>query len=93
MKNLTDRVVMIQPFVGLLYGLVCAVKDASDKEILDEANRISPPGTSSGWGKVIRVLRDANNDITSEDERKNAKELLPIQCDTYSDRMHYFILC
>lgn len=48
------RVVVSDPFVGLLYMQLCAETDATDSELLDVANRDNPSGTSLGWAYVVR---------------------------------------
>lgn len=49
-----DRVIITKPMVGLFTMQVCAVKDATDEEILSVCNSQNPSGTSAGWCEVIR---------------------------------------
>ena len=53
-KKIEDRVVVTNPFAGLLYMQVCVAKGVRDKEILEQANAKNPCGTTAGWGTVIR---------------------------------------
>lgn len=76
-----DRVIVSNPFVGILGMQVCAVKDATDDEILEVCNRDNPSGTSNGWGTVKRD----NDELFGETE--------PVQCDDYKDRLHLIVLC
>lgn len=48
------RVIITNPFVGILYMQVCAIHDASNEEILAICNKENPSGTTNGWGVVIR---------------------------------------
>jgi hypothetical protein len=79
-----NRVVVTRPFVGLLYMQVCAVNDASDEEILEVCNRENPSGTTAGWSRVIRTIKD-----TCE-ENKNA---LPVICNDDKNRTHFLVVC
>lgn len=49
-----NRVVVTNCFVNLTTMQVCAVKDATDEEILDVCNSLNSSGTSAGWSEVIR---------------------------------------
>jgi hypothetical protein len=49
------RVIVTNPFVGICHIQVCAVKDATDKEILETCNRENMSGISHGWCSVIRT--------------------------------------
>jgi hypothetical protein len=64
---------------------VCAVKDATDDEILEVCNRENPSGTSNGWSSVVREIQ--------EDSMFRTKEALPVQCEEYPDRLHFIVLC
>jgi len=76
-----DRVVITKPDFGIFFMQVCAVKEATDKEILEVCNTQNPSGTQNGWMKVIR------------NETGDMKNLNPVQCDDYKDRMHFIIEC
>lgn len=77
-----DRVEVSRSFVGLTGMQVCAVKDATDKEILAVCNAYNPAGTTKGWTTVIRE---------ENAERHNADG--PVQCNDHADRNHYLVLC
>ena len=83
-KKITERVVVSRAMMGLCGMQVCAVKDATDKEILEVAERDNPCGTTGEWQQVIRKL-DPDRNIT--------KEHLPSQCEEYPDRLHFLIFC
>jgi hypothetical protein len=80
-----DRVVVSQPYVGLVAMQVCAVKDASDEEILAVCDRDNPAGTTMGWCSVLRKL--------DPDCVWHKPNLLPVQCSDHPDRMHYLCFC
>ncbi len=56
------RVIVTKPMLNLAdaglwaicYMQVCAVKDATDNEILETCNRENVAGTTNGWTTVIR---------------------------------------
>lgn len=52
-----NRVVVTRAILGLCHMQVCAVKDATDEEVLDVCNRENPAGTRAGWAKVERETR------------------------------------
>lgn len=83
-----EKVVVTHKFMGLFNMQVCAVDDATDEEILEVCNRENPPGTTGGWGGVIRTMEDSYCDSS-----KHKKEQLPVQCDGHADRKHYMIVC
>jgi hypothetical protein len=66
----------------LLNLQVCVEMTTTDQEILDFCNQHSPSGTQCGWMEVIRELDEY---IT--------KEMLPVQCEEYSDRLHLLVSC
>jgi len=74
------RVIITKSMIGLLYMQVCAKADATDKEILEVANRENPSGTTNGWGIVAR----------DDHEQEN---LRPVVCGDYSDRKHFILIC
>lgn len=74
------RVIVTRSFIGLLYMQVCAVKDATDEEILEVCNKENKAGTTNGWVRVIR----------EDDENEKGR---PVQCTDYSDRQHLLVVC
>lgn len=76
------RVVVTNPMVGLLAMQVCAVKDATDEEILHVANRENLCGTTNGWCHVVREL-----------EEHYEEKHLPVQCKDHEDRLHFLVTC
>ena len=83
-KDKSKRVVITRPIMGICGMQVCAVKDASDKEILEVCNRENPSGTTAGWGTVIRRVK--KGDFMT-------KENLPVICADDSNRKHFIVLC
>lgn len=76
---LTDeRVVVTMPIVGITRMQVCAIKDATDDEILAVANTENPSGTELGW---TRVVRDA------------AEPGAPVVCAENPARLHFLVVC
>lgn len=80
-----ERVVVTRPYCGVVAMQVCAVKDATDEEILEVCNRENPAGTENGWGEVIR-------DCAEVTMFKNEKSV-PVQCQDHEDRQHFMVLC
>lgn len=80
-----DRVVVTNPFCGLVAMQVCAVSDATDEEILEVCNRENPSGTHNGWASVIREA--------VEDDMFRKKENMPVKCKDNPDRLHFLVLC
>jgi hypothetical protein len=78
MKN--TQVEITKPMIGICYMQVCAVKDATDEEILEVANAENPSGTSNGWSTVARE--------DHEDER-----MRPVTCDGDENRKHFILIC
>ncbi|MFA5153698.1 MAG: hypothetical protein WC554_14150 [Clostridia bacterium] len=74
------RVVVTNPFIGICYMSVCAVTDATDKEILEIANKENPSGTRNGWSTVVR-------------ENHKDKRLRPVICDDDKNRKHFILIC
>lgn len=58
--DFTKRVLVLLPYLGIASMAVCAVKDATDQEILEVANKENPlPPTALAaieWSKVRRDL-------------------------------------
>ena len=78
------RVVVTRPFVNLFTMQVCAVKDATDDEILSVCNLENHAGTSNGWARVIREHGDEGSASSAPG---------PIQCADHGDRMHFLVVC
>ena len=76
-----DRVIITNPFMGLVGMQVCAVKDATDEEILDVCNSKNPAGTTNGWGTVMR----SNDEFWGK--------VAPVQCGDNPDRLHIVVMC
>lgn len=49
-----DRVLIMRRMIGICGMQVCAVKDATDTEILSACNSKNPSGISNGWTTVVR---------------------------------------
>jgi hypothetical protein len=77
--DMMERVEITRPFIGLLYMQVCAVDDATDKEILEKCNKDNVCGTTLGWATVHR------NPI---DELKK-----PGPCADIPGRTHFLVSC
>ena len=83
--DLTQRVIITCSFCNIYTMQVCAVKDASDEEILDVCNKGNPAGTANGWAKVIR---GRDNTLLSMERNEE-----PVTCESYPDRLHFLVLC
>lgn len=77
---MTGRVIVTKEFVGICHMQVCAVANATDKEILEICNQENPSGTSLGWCNVIR-------------EDKETPQKNPVICDKNPKRRHFLINC
>lgn len=76
-RSTYPRVVVTRPMIGICYMQVCAVKDASDAEILAAANADNPSGTRAGWSVVERTEKD----------------MVPVQCQDDPKRLHFILSC
>ena len=83
-----DRVEVTISMIGLTLMQVCAIKDATDEEILQIANSENPAGTTNGWTLVIR--ENNKPDYWEDDTFEQAK---PVQCEDHPDRMHFILVC
>ena len=83
LSDLLARVIVTKPMVGLCHMQVCAVKDATDEEILEICNRENPSGTSNGWSQVCH----------NTEPDKFWGNLMPVQCAEHEDRVHYLVAC
>lgn len=79
------RVEITRPMASICGMQVCAVKDATNEEILDVCNKQNPSGTSNGWSVVVRAVE--------EDSMFETKDNLPVQCENHSNRLHFIVLC
>lgn len=79
-----DRVVVTNPFVGLLHMQVCAARDATDEEILRVCNTQNPCGTSEGWSYVIRE---------PDGSRFQPSNTAPVVCSDDAERVHFLVGC
>jgi len=82
--DLSKRVILTKSFVNIFTMQVCAVSDATDKEILDECNLGNPSGTSGGWSSVIRE---------SDERLGREKNNVPMPCDDHAGRIHFLVVC
>jgi hypothetical protein len=73
-----QRVIITRRMHGICGMQVCAVKDATDSEILEICNRENPSGTTHGWGEVLR------EDCPEEQCR-------PIACTDNPNRLHLLV--
>lgn len=80
-----ERVIITRSVLGLCGMQVCAVKDATNDEILKVCNAKNPSGTGNGWSVVIRKIDESNIFMT--------KDKLPVVCDDDKNRLHFIILC
>jgi len=80
-----DRVTVFRPMIGIFAMQVCAVKDATNKEILLHCNLHNPSGTSNGWSRVVRNEGDKST-LMSDNQ-------LPVQCAEHEDRLHFLVFC
>lgn len=84
MIDTSKRVIVTKAFLGLLFMQVCAIKDATDEEILKVCNSENPCGTQAGWCWVL-------HDPEKHGMLEGAK---PGPCDEYpNDRIHYLVGC
>ena len=66
--------------MGICFMQVCAVKDATDEEILAVCEKENPCGTMNGWTRVIH----------KDDEHPEMNEG---PCADAPERMHYLVSC
>lgn len=71
------RVQVTRAVLGIAHMQVCAVKDATDEEILGVCNQENPSGTTSGWTRVHR----------------EGALYGPVGCKDHSDRLHIIVGC
>lgn len=76
-----DRVIVTRPMLGITEMQVCAIKDVTDKEILEVCNFENPSGTTEGWNTVVRNI-----------DQGFEPDLLPVQCEDYSNRLHFVVV-
>jgi hypothetical protein len=78
------RVEITRMMVGICHMQVCAVKDATDQEILEVCNLQNPTGIQHKWSTVIR--REPPGDSIFQN-------VAPKQCDEHVGRMHFLVAC
>jgi hypothetical protein len=76
-----ERVEVTRFMLGICHCQVCAVADATDEEILREANWQNPSGTRHGWLKVIRDTIDPDT------------EPVPCASGELGARIHFLVEC
>lgn len=84
--KMDNRVVITKSVIGLTGMQVCAVKDATDAEILEHVNKKNPSGTENGWSKIINTSDDLR-------ELKMGENCLPVQCSDDCERVHKLVIC
>lgn len=77
------RVVVTRPMVGICFMQVCAVKDATDGEILDVCNRENRSGTQQGWTEVCR----------NKKPDRFWGNTGPVRCKDDPNRLHFLVAC
>lgn len=75
------RVEVSRCMCGIVHMQVCAVKDATDEEILAVCNRDNPAGTSHGWSTVCHADDEFWGKVGS------------VQCEDDAERMHFMVAC
>ena len=75
-----NRVVITKSILGICHMQVCAVKGASEDEILEVCNNDNPSGTSNGWSSVVWETNDY-------------KQRGPVQCVDHLNREHLLVVC
>jgi hypothetical protein len=71
--------------LGICAMQVCAVRDATDEEILAACNSENPAGTTNGWASVVR---ESNPEQLGYEENK-----MPAQCADDENRLHLLVYC
>lgn len=79
--DMSMRVIVTRPIVGLCHMQVCAVADATDEEILEVCNAENPAGTTHGWSQVCR------------DGEWMGSSVAPVECDQEPGRLHLLVAC
>ncbi len=80
-----ERVIITRPFIGICNMQVCAIKDATNEEILAVCNKENPAGTTNGWREVVRT--------EDPDSLFSTRESLPVRCEDNPERLHLIVLC
>lgn len=80
-----ERIIITKPIVNICTMQVCAIKDATDEEMLEACNRENPSGTNNGWSQVIRAV--------DEENMFKGKNKQPVICKDHPDRIHFLVLC
>ena len=79
-KAMLDRVIVTRHIIDACHMQVCAVKNATDKEMLEVANAENPAGTTGGWSTVLR-------------DNKNTLKTAPVECNNDPERIHFILQC
>jgi len=74
-----EKIVIANPFAGLLSMIVCVEGEATDEEILAVCNSQNPSGTTLGWCEVLHGAFPESGG--------------PVQCSEYPERTHYVVIC
>jgi hypothetical protein len=86
-----QRVCVTLPFAGLRAMQVCAVEDATDKEILEVCNRENPQMVTGGWHTVVRTKEQV--DKQGLIAKVSSESALPGKCVECPGRLHIIVLC
>lgn len=78
------RVLVTRPIIGICFMQVCAVREATDEEILQICNQENPSGTSNGWSTVYR----GDTDWLGE-----RFQCAPVVCESNPERAHFIVGC
>lgn len=78
------RVRVTKPLVGVAYMQVCAVKDATNEEILEVCNRENARATRMVWIHVVRENEPKEHFWTTEHMR-------PVSCSNDPERVHFLV--
>lgn len=68
-SDMSERVIITRHIVGICHMQVCAVKDATEEEILSVCNYKNPSGTSFGWAAIDRKDNMAPVQCADDPER------------------------
>ena len=85
--DITKRVHITRYAIGIFAMQVCAVEDATDKEILEACNLENSSGTTGGWKTVVRDEYCDGSGLGREENKK------PVPCDDYKGRKHFLVYC
>ncbi len=63
-----NRIIVLKPVVGIYSMQVCAVSDATDREILSVCDAENPSGSARGWTQVDRSKGGAPGPVVCVDD-------------------------